>query len=152
MIVGLIIGILAAILFCAISFGVASDNCWDFIDYHEDVYLDNGKRIEGKKYVTPFGIFVITLFIFTICLSMFIGARVHARTFELDIAKFEMAKETYSGAIKNKDISGLERIEIVNKIVEENKKLARLKHDASKWYYFYLPDDLVENLELIKLG
>lgn len=94
----------------------------------------------------------IIIFVIVLCLSMFIGARVHIRMFERDVRQFESAKATYSEAIKSEDITGLERIEIVNKITEENKTLARLKYDATKWYYFYLPDNLVDNLEPIKLS
>lgn len=85
-------------------------------------------------------------------LSMFVGARIHIRMFEGDIKQFESAKMTYSEAIKSNNISGLERIEIVNRITEENKALARLKYEATKWYYFYLPDNLINNLEPIKLS
>lgn len=38
------------------------------------------------------------------------------------------------------------------KLSEENKTLAKLKYDVSKWYDLYLPDDLVDNLEPIKIS
>lgn len=38
------------------------------------------------------------------------------------------------------------------KLSEENKALAKLKYDVSKWYDFYLTDDLVDNLEPIKIS
>lgn len=145
MIVGFFVGIVAVglvlLIIAAISNGMDFDT--EFTDW--DVKTD-------KKYLTTYGKINIVVAIVVLCLSTFIGARIHIRMFESDIKQFESAKATYSEAIKSNDISGLERIEIVNKITEENKTLARLKYDATKWYYFYLPDNLVDNLEPIKLN
>lgn len=136
----LVAGMVLAII-TAINYGMDFDN--EFTD--RDTKTD-------KTYLTTYGKINIVVAVAVLGLSMFVGARVHIRRFENDIKQFESAKMIYSEAIKSKDISGLERIEIVNKITEENKTLARLKSDATKWYYFYLPDNLVDNLEPIKLS
>ena len=145
MIAGFFIGIVAAVLVFLLIMAVneASGFCSELIDW--DLKTD-------KKYLTKLGKINIVAAVVVLCLGMFVGARIHIRTFERDIKQFEAAKVTYSEAIKSANISGLERIEIVNKITEENKTLARLKYDATKWYYFYLPDNLVDNLEPIKLN
>ena len=140
MIAGFGIGILmAALVFAIISLTVDAD----FLDWDE-------KR--DKECLSKYGKINIIVVVAILCLSTFIGARIHIRMFERDVRQFEVAKTTYSEAIKSEDISGLERIEIVNNITEENKNLAKLKYDATKWYYFYLPDNLVDNLEPIKLS
>lgn len=136
----LVAGMVLAII-TAINYGMDFDN--EFTDRDTKT---------GKTYLTTYGKINIVVAVAVLGLSMFVGARVHIRRFENDIKQFESAKMIYSEAIKSKDISGLERIEIVNKITEENKTLARLKSDATKWYYFYLPDNLVDNLEPIKLS
>ncbi len=141
MIAGFCVGILVALLIFAIIM-LINDDMESLTDW--DIETD-------KTYLTKFGIINIAIAVVVLCLSTFIGARIHIRTFESDVKQFEIAKATYSEAIKSEDISGLERVEIVNKIAEENKTLARLKYDATKWYYFYLPDNLVDNLEPIKL-
>ena len=145
MIVGFFIGIIAAGLVLVII---------EFINNDMDFYnkFTDWDAKTNKKYLTTYGKINIVVFVVVLSLSVFIGARIHIRMFENDIKQFESAKATYSEAIKSNDISGLERIEIVNRIAEENKTLARLKYDATKWYYFYLPDNLVDNLELIKLS
>ena len=145
MIVGFIVGILLAGFIFAIIMAVDTgmdlgNTCTDW-----DPKTD-------KTCLTKFGKINIVIAALVVCLSVFIGARIHIRMFESRIKEFESAKATYSEAIKSADISGLERIEIVNKITEENKTLARLKYDVTKWYYFYLPDNLVDNLEPIKLN
>ena len=145
MIVGFFIGIIAAGLVLVII---------EFINNDMDFYnkFTDWDAKTNKKYLTTYGKINIVVFVVVLSLSVFIGARIHIRMFENDIKQFESAKATYSEAIKSNDISGLERIEIVNQITEENKTLARLKYDATKWYYFYLPDNLVDNLEPIKLS
>lgn len=145
MIAGFLIGILMAalvlLIIALINDGMDFDN--EFTDY-------NAKT--GKTCLTTYGKINIMVAVAVLGLSMFVGARIHIRMFENNVKQFESAKATYSEAIKSGDISGLERIEIVNKIAEENKTLARLKYDATKWYDFYLPDDLVDNLEPIKIS
>lgn len=145
MIASFFVGIVAVGLVLLIIAAISNvmDFDTEFIDW--DVETD-------KKYLTTYGKINIVVAVVVLGLSMFIGARIHIRMFESDIKQFESAKATYSEAIKSENISGLERIEIVNKITEENKTLARLKYDATKWYYFYLPDNLVDNLEPIKLS
>ena len=144
MIAGFGIGILLSVLVFAI---IALINGFtydcDLLDWNEKT---------DRECLSKYGKIQVTVVVLVLCLSVFIGARVHIRMFENDIKQFESAKATYSEAIKSNDISGMERIEIVNKITEENKTLARLKYNATKWYYFYLPDNLVDNLEPIKLN
>ena len=144
MIAGFGIGVLLSVLVFAIIAlinGLTYD-C-DLLDWNEKT---------DRECLSKYGKIQVTVVVLVLCLSVFIGARIHIRKFENDIKQFESAKATYSEAIKSNDISGMERIEIVNKITEENKTLARLKYDATKWYYFYLPDNLVDNLEPIKLN
>ena len=144
MIAGFGIGVLLSVLVFAI---IALINGFtydcDLLDWNEKT---------DRECLSKYGKIQVTVVVLVLCLSVFIGARIHIRKFENDIKQFESAKATYSEAIKSNDISGMERIEIVNKITEENKTLARLKYDATKWYYFYLPDNLVDNLEPIKLN
>lgn len=145
MIVGFFIGIVAAALVLLII--AVINDCANFDNKFTDWDVKT-----NKTYLTAYGKINIVVAVVVLGLSMFVGARIHIRMFESDIKQFESAKSTYSEAIESEDISGLERIEIVNKITEENKSLARLKYDATKWYYFYLPDNLVDNLEPIKLN
>ena len=145
MIAGFFIGILVAGLVLVI---IAAIN--DIMDF-DNKFTDWDTKTD-KTYLTTYGKINIVVAVAVLGLSMFVGARIHIRMFEGDIKQFESAKMTYSEAIKSENISGLERIEIVNQITKENKTLARLKYDATKWYYFYLPDNLVDNLEPIKLS
>ena len=145
MIVGFLIGILMAALVLLII--TLINSMMDF----ENEFTDRDVKT-GKTCLTTYGKINIMVAVAVLGLSMFVGARIHIRMFENNIKQFESAKATYSEAIKSGDISGLERLEIVNKIAEENKTLARLKYDATKWNDFYLPDDLVDNLEPIKIS
>ena len=145
MIAGFFIGILVAGLVLVI---IAAIN--DIMDF-DNKFTDWDTKTD-KTYLTTYGKINIVTAVVVLCLSTFIGARIHIRMFEGDVRQFETAKATYSEAIKSEDITGLERIEIVNKITEENNALSRLKYYSTKFYYFYLPDNLVDNLEPIKLS
>lgn len=139
--IGIVTAALVLLIITAINYGAGIDN--EYTDW--DTKTD-------KTHLTTYGKINIVVAVVVLGLSTFVGARIHIRMFENDIKQFESAKATYSEAIKSNDISGMKRIEIVNKITEENKTLARLKYDATKWYYFYLLDNLVDNLEPIKLS
>lgn len=145
MIAGFFTGILVVGLVLVI---IADIN--DGMDFDNE-FTDQDTKTD-KTYLTTYGKINIVVAVVVLGLSMFVGARIHIRMFEGDIKQFESAKATYSEAIKSENISGMERIEIVNQITEENKTLARLKYDATKWYYFYLPDNIVDNLGPIKLN
>ena len=145
MIIGFFVGIATAVLVLLII-AIINDGM-DFNNEFTDWDVDT-----DKTHLTTYGKINIVVAIVILGLSMFVGARVHIRMFESDIKQFESAKATYSEAIKSEDISGLERVEIVNRIAEENRTLTKLKYEATKWYYFYLPDNLVDNLEPIKLS
>ena len=124
MISGFIVGILIVGLVLAIIGLINSSTAGNF-------YTDWNEK-KDKECLTAFGKINIVIAVVVLCLSTFIGARIHIRIFEGDIRQFESAKATYSEAIKSEGVTGLERIEIVNKITEENKTLARLKYDATK--------------------
>ena len=110
MIAGFFIGIFAAalvlLIIAVINDGMDFDN--SFTDW--DTKTD-------KTYLTTYGKINIVVAVAVLGLSMFVGARIHIRMFKNDIKQFESAKMTYSEAIKSNDISGLERIEIVNQII-----------------------------------
>lgn len=71
---------------------------------------------------------------------------------KMQVEEFKTAKLVYEEALASDDLSGLERIEIVNKIVTENKWLAKTKYNVKQWYCWFLPDELVDGLEEIEVS
>ena len=71
---------------------------------------------------------------------------------KIQVEEFKTAKLVYEQALASDDLSGLERIEIVDKIVEENKWLAKTKYNVKQWYCWFLPDEIVDDLEEIEVS
>lgn len=77
---------------------------------------------------------------------------VSRHSLKVQVEEFNSAKTVYEEALANDDLSGLERIEIVEKIVEENKWLAKTKYNVKQWYCWFLPDEIVDGLEEIEVS
>ena len=88
MIAGFGIGILFSIL------AVATIALINEFTYNCDLLGWNEKT--DRECLSKYGKIQITVFVVVLCLSMFIGARVHIRMFERDVRQFESAKATYS--------------------------------------------------------
>ena len=88
MIAGFGIGILFSILAFAI---IALINGFTY-----DSYLLDWNEKTDRECLSKYGKIQITIVVLVLCLSMFIGARVHIRMFERDVKQFESAKATYS--------------------------------------------------------
>lgn len=71
---------------------------------------------------------------------------------KMQVEEFKTAKVVYEEALASDDLSGLERIEIVDKIVTENKWLAKTKYNVKQWYCWFLPDEIVDDLEEIEVS
>ena len=96
----------------------------------------------------------IPLIVSAICGLMAAGIciLVSRHSLKVQVEEFNSAKTVYEEALANDDLSGLERIEIVEKIVEENKWLAKTKYNVKQWYCWFLPDEIVDGLEEIKVS
>lgn len=96
----------------------------------------------------------ITLLSAAICGLMVAGVciLVSRHSLKVQVEEFNSAKTVYEEALANDDLSGLERIEIVEKIVKENKWLAKTKYNVKQWYCWFLPDEIVDGLEEIEVS
>ena len=71
---------------------------------------------------------------------------------KMKVEEFKTAKLGYEEALASDELSGLERVEIVDKIVTENKWLAKTKYNVKQWYCWFLPDEIVDGLEEIEVS
>lgn len=65
-----------------------------------------------------------------------LGASFDNTSVEEDIAGFSVIKQTYESAIHDENLSGYERIAIINTVIEQNKLLARRQASITKWWNF----------------
>ena len=71
--------------------------------------------------------------------------------YEKKINTYITTKQTIENAMENKELSGLEKIELVKQINEQNQKLEELKVDMKQWYNFYLDASKVNKLQPIEI-
>lgn len=64
------------------------------------------------------------------------------------IITFQQTKSTIEESMNSEKLSGFERVELVNKAIDENKELLELQYDCKQWYGFNI-DDSVLKLEPI---
>lgn len=61
-------------------------------------------------------------------------------------AEFEAKKFTYETAVADKNITGLERLQITSNIMDINADLAEEKVDIVQWYNFTVSDESIEKI------
>lgn len=81
-----------------------------------------------------------------------IGIQVDRVSYDKKIANWENTKMIIEDSLKDEKLSQLEKINLVNTIVEYNMQLTELKEDVKQWWYFYLDDSKVNELEIIKIN
>lgn len=132
MIAGLLLGFLAS---CAlIPFGLL---LYDYVDFN-------------KEWIVTVCLIIFALG--TTILGGFIGMQLDIVDYNKKIANWQNTKPTMEQALKDKDISDLEKINLITTINEYNMQLTELKEDVKQWWYFYLDDSKVNSLDIIKIN
>lgn len=68
------------------------------------------------------------------------------------IANWNITKNTLERSIRDESLGDTARINLVNKAIEYNMQLTELKEDVKCWWYWYLDDSRVNELELIDIN
>ena len=123
-------------------------------EYKNEVqeYEDNIARQNRRSII--FTIIAIMVFISIFCLAYFSISYLRATYYEKQIAGYEAQKITIEQSLDNEDLSGLERIELVNNASKLNEWLAEEKIEISKWTKFDIYSSVKEqyaNAEYINL-
>ena len=85
-----------------------------------------------------------------ICCSL-LGLNLDQIDYEKKVNTYITTKQTIENAMQNKELTGLEKIELVKQINEQNQKLEELKIDVKQWYSFYLDESKVNELQPIEI-
>jgi predicted PurR-regulated permease PerM len=94
---------------------------------------------------------VVTTVILCIVLSVLITfgmCSYEKATYTRYIDRYTAVKETIEESIDSNEISGLERLQLVQNAIDENTYLAGLKFDCDQWYGFLINQN-VKKLEPI---
>lgn len=84
--------------------------------------------------------------------SIFIGIGFNTEDSKIWSAKFEAQKTTIEQSLDSDVLSGLERIELVNKASELNGELAERKATSELWHYVYYDKDVYKDIEPISIN
>lgn len=83
--------------------------------------------------------------------SMVVGINTNTSNEKVYIERYKAQKETIEQSLSSDALSGLERIELVNKAVDINGEVAARKAKSKLWYYVYTDKHIYDNVELIDL-
>lgn len=110
------------------------------------------KSFDKKQKLKKFFIYLSPALILILCVFFFawVGANKDNNELKKEIASFESAKFTYETSLKNDDLTGFERMELVGKVAEQNQWLATKQEEVKIWYNFYLDKDILD-VQPIKL-
>lgn len=86
-----------------------------------------------------------------IAASMFVGGFIEHENNSRFIYSFEASKTTIERSLENENLTGYERVALVEQAAEKNAELAEKQYSASRWYGFLWPDEVL-NLKAILLG
>ena len=88
---------------------------------------------------------------FAVCIAgTFIGIGINTEYELAYVARYEVQKETIEMSLNSEALSGMERIELVNKAVELNGEMAERKAMYDRWHYVTFDDSIYDGIEFIK--
>lgn len=83
--------------------------------------------------------------------AVFIGIGINTQEEKVYVQKYLAQKQTIEMSLENKDLTGLERIELVKQATELNGELAERKARFQLWHFVVYDNTIYDNVELIKL-
>ena len=112
-----------------------------------------GIAIDSCKWEDSF-IYTIISIIIAIIITIagtLLGINFYKVDYEKKVNTYITTKQTIENAMQSKELTSLEKIELVKQINEQNQKLEELKVDVKQWYNFYLDASKVNELQPIKI-
>lgn len=96
---------------------------------------------------------LLTAVIGSIALGLFcyVGATIDNNSHRAFVASYNAQKFTIEQSLRNSDLSGFERIELVRQASELNGEIAVRKTRIQQWNYFHIDDSIYDGVEYITL-
>lgn len=95
---------------------------------------------------------VIGVLVLVTIVGTLLGIGIVTRDERVFIAKYEAQKVTIEQSLTSDVLSGLERIELVNKAVDLNGELAERKAKCDRWDVVLYDESMYNNVEFIKFN
>lgn len=83
-------------------------------------------------------------------IGTFVGIGIVTDDARVYATRFEVQKTTIEQSLSSDTLTGLERIELVNKAIELNGELAERKAYADLWHVVLYDESIYDNVEFIK--
>lgn len=97
----------------------------------------------------------ILVIVFTIAMwigFVLIGIGINTREEKNYIQSYLAQKETIESSLKNDDLTGFERSQLVSKATELNGEFAARKAKYESWYYVYYDNNIYDGIDSITLN
>lgn len=83
--------------------------------------------------------------------TIFIGIGLSDDSDRAYVQKYLAQKQTIEYSLRNDNLSGLERIDLVNKAIDINAKFAKKKAEYERWHHVHFDYSIYDGIELINL-
>ena len=83
--------------------------------------------------------------------ATFVGIGINTNSEKIYVKKYLAQKHTIEQSLKNENLTGLERIQLVNKATELNGEFAEKKAHFELWYFVVYDNTIYDGVELINL-
>lgn len=93
---------------------------------------------------------MVVMPIITWVVGIFAGIAINTECERIYVARYKVQKETIETSLHSDALSGMERIELVNKAVELNGELAEKKTRFDMWHYVYFDNSLYDDIDFIE--
>ena len=80
---------------------------------------------------------------------IFVGIGLATESEQIYVAQYETQKLTIEQSLKSDMLTGLERVELVNKAIELNGELAKRKVSFNLWHTVYYDNSIYDNVDFI---
>ena len=106
---------------------------------------------ENYDNVVPYWVISIISCIVIWTGSLFIGIGINTNAERVYIKKYLAQKQTIEQSLKNENLTGLERVQLVIQATELNGEFAERKARFDLWYFVVYDNTIYDNVELINL-
>lgn len=96
-----------------------------------------------------FWIITVIITVIVLICSTLVGIGLTTENERIYVAKYEMQKLTIEQSLDSNMLTGLERVELVNKAIELNGELAERKTSFNLWHHVHYDDGIYDNVDFI---
>lgn len=102
-----------------------------------------------KECDAKFWAFSLAIMAIVLVGGILLGVGISTTNERIYIARYEVQKQTIEQSLASNMLTGLERVELVNKAIELNGELAEHKAKFNLWHTIYYDNSIYDNVDFI---